>query len=145
MKLQRYKGNPVLSPNPNNSWENCVTTNPGAWYEESEGTVYMLYRAAGEDVEHKVYFGLAVSKNGYDFERVSDEPVLGPSENGFDAGCVEDARIVKFGEYYYVTYASRMFPPGQYWKKIHDRRYACPECPEEFPWSQPHNRKDSGY
>ena len=35
-------------------------------------------------------------------------------------GCIEDARIIKFDDYYYVTYAFRPFPPGQYWKFAHD-------------------------
>jgi predicted GH43/DUF377 family glycosyl hydrolase len=35
-------------------------------------------------------------------------------------GCIEDARIIKLDDYYYVTYAYRPFPPGQYWKFAHD-------------------------
>jgi predicted GH43/DUF377 family glycosyl hydrolase len=52
--------------------------------------------------------------------------------DGFDAGCVEDARIVKMGDYFYVTYASRPFPPGQYWLNNHlPQRVST--CPPEFP------------
>jgi predicted GH43/DUF377 family glycosyl hydrolase len=131
VKLERYKKNPIIAPNPKNDWESFVTTNPGAWYDNREGQVKLLYRAAGDDQEHKVYFGLATSDNGYDFKRVSDKPVFGPSEDGFDAGCVEDPRIVKMGDYYYITYATRMFPPGQYWKE--GGPYQLPECPDEFP------------
>lgn len=100
MKLQRYEGNPILSPNPANEWESIVATNPGAWYDEDSKKVYLLYRAAGEDAEHKIYLGLAISKDGYHFERMSDRPVFSPSADGFDAGCVEDPRIIKMGEYY---------------------------------------------
>jgi predicted GH43/DUF377 family glycosyl hydrolase len=131
VKLQRYEKNPIIAPNPKNDWENLVTTNPGAWYDNQAGQVKLLYRAAGDDHEHKVYFGLATSENGYDFKRTSDEPVFGPSQDGFDAGCVEDPRIVKMGQYYYITYATRMFPPGQYWKE--GGPYQPPECPDEFP------------
>ena len=112
MKLERYDGNPILSPNPKNAWESEVTTNPGAWYDEKTGTVYLLYRAAGADPEHKIHLGLAVSNDGYNFERTSDQPVFSPSVDGFDAGCVEDPRIVRMGNYFYVTYACRPFPPG---------------------------------
>ncbi len=115
MKLTRYKKNPILSPNPENAWESLVTTNPGAWYDPEAGQVTLLYRAAGDDEEHVIRFGLAVSRNGYDFQRVSDQPVFGPSADGFDAGCVEDPRIVKIGEYYYITYATRFYHPGKYW------------------------------
>ena len=133
MKLTRYEDNPILSPNPQNAWESLVTTNPGAWYDEDAGQVYLLYRAAGSEPKHKVYFGLATSKDGYNFKRSSREPVFCPSEDGFDAGCVEDARIIKMGEYFYITYACRPFPPGQYWLDADERGYIPPECPQDFP------------
>jgi hypothetical protein len=88
IKLERYPRNPILSPNPDHACESGVTTNLGAWYEEETGTVYLLYRAAGAEPEHKMYLGLATSRDGIRFERQSDRPVLGPSDNGFDAGCV---------------------------------------------------------
>lgn len=133
MKLQRYKNNPVLSPNPENSWESLVTTNPGAWYDEEKKQVYLLYRAAGSDVEHIIHFGLAVSDDGYNFKRVSDKPVFSPSKDGFDAGCVEDPRVVKIGDYFYITYATRTFPPGQYWLNENNNAYKPPHCPDDFP------------
>ena len=132
MRLTKFDGNPILSPNPDNAWESLVTTNPGAWYDPETGVITMLYRAAGHDPEHVIRFGLAVSEDGRRFRRVSDEPVFGPSENGFDAGCVEDPRIVRFGEYYYITYAARFFAPGQYWLGD-ERPYTWPDCPPEFP------------
>ncbi len=114
MKLEKYKNNPILSPS-KNQWENLTVCNPGAWYQD--GKFYLLYRAAGDDHEHYIYFGLAVSEDGFNFERVSEKPVFMPSSNGADAGCVEDPRIVKFNNDFYVTYAYRPFPPGQYWKE----------------------------
>lgn len=131
MQLKRYDGNPILKPKPANAWEALVATNPGGWYDEKRREVVMLYRAAGNDIEHRIHFGLAISKNGYDFERVSDEPVFSPSLDGLDGGCVEDARIIKIGEWYYVTYATRAFPPGQYWVK---GPYTPPKPPEDFPY-----------
>ncbi len=113
MKLIKCLKNPILSPNKKNSWENLAVCNPGVWYEK--GTFYMLYRAAGDDEEHYIYLGLATSKDGINFKREFDHPVLAPSKNGFDAGCVEDPRIVKFDDLFYITYAYRPFPPGKYW------------------------------
>jgi predicted GH43/DUF377 family glycosyl hydrolase len=133
MKLQRYEKNPILSPNPANEWESAVATNPGAWYDESSRKVYLLYRAAGHDVEHRIHLGLAVSGDGRRFERVSERPVFSPSRDGFDAGCVEDPRIVKIGDWFYVTYACRAFPPGQYWLPADKRPYRRAECPPDFP------------
>lgn len=118
MKLKKCELNPVLKPNEKNEWESLVVCNPGVWYEE--GTFYMLYRAAGNDKEHYIRIGLATSKDGIHFDRVSDEPVFGPSADGPDQGGVEDPRIVKFGSDYYITYAYRPYPPGQYWKFGHD-------------------------
>jgi predicted GH43/DUF377 family glycosyl hydrolase len=131
MQLVRYEKNPIISPNRANAWESLVTTNPGAIYDESAGEVKMVYRAAGDDDDHVIRFGLAVSKNGYDFTRVSDKPVFEPSLDGFDAGCVEDPRIVKFGDYYYLTYATRFYSPGKYWINSGPRVWAG--CPSEFP------------
>lgn len=119
MKLDKYKNNPVLSPNPENEWENLVVCNPAAWYEN--GKFYLFYRAAGDDHEHKIYIGLAESEDGFNFRRCQDTPVLSPTPDGFDAGSVEDPRIVKIGEWYYMTYAFRPFPPGQYWKNEYDK------------------------
>lgn len=113
MRLKKWDGNPILKPNPKNEWEKLAVLNPGAYYHD--GKVYLLYRACGETVDYVIYMGLAESTDGFHFERVSDEPVLPPSEDGFDAGCVEDARIVRLGEWFYVTYAARAFPPCAFW------------------------------
>lgn len=118
MKLTKYPGNPILKPNPGNKWESLVVCNPGAWYED--GKFYMLYRAAGADEEHVIRLGLAESEDGFNFRRVSDRPVFEPIRDNFDGGGVEDPRIVKFDDSYYVTYAFRPYPPGQYWKFSHD-------------------------
>jgi len=114
MKFHKHSENPILSPHPASDWESLVTTNPGAWYED--GTFYLLYRAAGDDAEHYIHFGLATSSDGVRFYRASDRPVFSPNPNGPDYGCVEDARIVRFGEDYFITYAYRPFPPGRYWE-----------------------------
>lgn len=143
MHLQRYSGNPILSPNPNQEWESLVTTNPGAWFDRESHQVFLLYRAAGQDVEHRVYLGLATSSDGYHFERQS-QPVLGPSRDGFDAGCVEDPRITKMGEYFYITYACRPFPPGQYWLPLDEQEYQPPLVPPEFPLSLRENATSTG-
>lgn len=118
MKLLRYGGNPILSPNPANEWENLVVCNPGVILDN--GTFYMLYRAAGDDEKHVIRFGLATSTDGFHFKRESALPVFGPSADGPDSGCVEDPRIVKFGDTFYITYAYRAMAPGRYWTFPHD-------------------------
>lgn len=141
MKLTKFQGNPVLSPNPRNDWESLVVCNPGAWHEE--GKFYLLYRAAGDDAEHVIRFGLAISNDGKHFERVSDRPVFEPSPDGPDAGCVEDPRIVKFDGEFYITYAYRPFPPGQYWKMEHDE-VNLPSVGSDAPLVLKNNIANSG-
>ncbi|WP_027473689.1 glycoside hydrolase family 130 protein [Saccharicrinis fermentans] len=118
MKLIKHPDNPILKPHATNYWENLVVCNPGVWYENGKFT--MLYRAAGDDEQHFIRMGTAISTDGVHFERVSDEPAFGPSIDGPDQGGVEDPRIVKFGDEFYVTYAYRPHYPGQYWKFAHD-------------------------
>ena len=132
MKLKRYDGNPILSPNPANEWESLAVFNPAAWYDDDKKQVLLLYRAAESGPEYKCYFGLAVSNDGYHFERVSDRPAFSPSIDGFDASTVQDPRMVKIGQYYYITYAFRFFPFGQFWMPK-EEQYKPPVCPQDFP------------
>lgn len=132
MKLKRYEGNPILSPHPTNMWENLAVFNPAAWYDEDKKQVLLLYRAAEADPEYKCYFGLAVSNDGFHFERTSDEPVMSPSVDGFDASTIQDPRMVKIDEWFYITYACRFFPFGQFWIPK-EQQYKHPVCPPDFP------------
>jgi beta-1,2-mannobiose phosphorylase / 1,2-beta-oligomannan phosphorylase len=141
MLLEKYQLNPILRPELKNEWESLVVCNPGVWYEN--GKFHMLYRAAGNDDAHVIRFGLAISSDGINFERMSASPVFGPSIDGPDSGCVEDARIVKFGKWYYITYAFRPYPPHQYWKYKHDM-VALPESDEYAPLFVRKNIANSG-
>ena len=141
MILKKYENNPILSPNTKNDWESLVVCNPGVFYEN--GTFYMLYRAAGNDTEHVIRFGLATSNDGVNFTRVSNSPTFAPSAEGPDAGCIEDARIVKFDDFYYITYAFRPFPPGQYWNFAHDE-VLTPNMGDSAPLFLKNNIANSG-
>lgn len=141
MKLKKFDGNPILSPLEDSSWESLVTCNPGVYYDNS--TFYMLYRAAGNDAEHVIRLGLALSKDGFHFDRVPGGPAFEPSSDGPDSGCVEDPRIVKFGSEYYITYAYRPFAPGQYWKFAHDEVF-LPDCGPYAPSAVKNNLGNTG-
>ena len=142
MKLTRFKGNPILSPDPNLPWESVCTTNPGAWYDGRK--VHLLYRAGPDTDAHPIYFGHASSTDGFQFRRESRKPVFGPSADGFDAGCVEDARIVRFDHTYFVTYAARPFPPGAYWRKTMPLTAHNPVLPPEAPVAARENLTRTG-
>ncbi|MBQ7643067.1 MAG: glycosidase [Clostridia bacterium] len=115
MKLIKHSQNPILKPNADNDWENLCVLNPAVVYDEEKQEFVMVYRAAGNDVRHEIKMGLATSKDGVHFERKCDKPVFFGSPFEADGGCVEDPRIVKLGDMYYMTYAARCYAPGQYW------------------------------
>ena len=115
MKLKKYAGNPILKPNPANQWEERCVLNPAVIYDEENEQFVMLYRAAGNDVRHQIKLGLATSKDGINFVRQSDKPAFEGSHEEPDGGCVEDPRLMKIGDMYYLTYAARAYAPGQYW------------------------------
>lgn len=108
MKLKKYEKNPIIAPNPANAWENLVTCNPGVIYDD--GRFYCSTAPPATDKEHVIRLGLAVSENGFDFRRVGDSPVFGPSADGPDGGCVEDPRIVKFDNEFYLPTLPRPCP-----------------------------------
>lgn len=103
IKLNKYPGNPILSPDPGHAWESLVATNPGAVRDPATGKIILLYRCAGDDRQHIVRFGLGESEDGIHFERSEANPVFEPCREGhFDAGCVEDPRITPFGDEFLV-------------------------------------------
>lgn len=114
MKLIKYKGNPILAPDEKSDWENLCVLNPAVWYDEKQDVFHMLYRAAADTKEHHIYLGYAESGDGFNFVK-RNTPALVPDYNGSDGGGIEDPRIVKLGEWYYITYASRPYAPGRYW------------------------------
>lgn len=115
MKLIRYEKNPILKANKKNSFESLCVLNPAVVFNDKDKTFYMLYRCAGHDDKHVINLGLATSKDGMNFKRMYNHPILKADPNGLDAGGIEDPRICKIGDYFYMTYASRPFPPGKYW------------------------------
>lgn len=114
MKIVKYAGNPILKPSEKNQWENLCVLNPGVVYDDKTGKFVMLYRAAGDDWEHWIRLGLAVSDDGLHFERCSDEPAMDGIHETCEAS-IEDPRIVKIDGRYYITYAATSFCPGRYW------------------------------
>jgi beta-1,2-mannobiose phosphorylase / 1,2-beta-oligomannan phosphorylase len=115
MKLDKYVNNPILKPNQDNDWESLVVLNPAAVYDEQNQEFIMLYRAADNSDLHKISLGLAKSKDGFHFERQSNHPNLEGTIGNTDEGGVEDPRLVKMGDWYFLTYASRPYRPGRYW------------------------------
>ena len=106
MKFTKYEGNPILTPNPANAWEERCVLNPAVVYDGEK--FIMLYRAAGNDKRHQIRLGLAESRDGKHFTRVGNAPVFEGHRDEPDGGCVEDPRLVKMGDLYLLTYAARI-------------------------------------
>lgn len=115
MKFKKCPENPILVANEKNSWESLCVLNPACIYDK--GYFWLFYRAAGDDDAHIISIGLAKSKDGVHFERCFDRPILSPSKEGPEGNGMEDPRVVKIGDIYYMTYASRPAPSGKYWIK----------------------------
>jgi beta-1,2-mannobiose phosphorylase / 1,2-beta-oligomannan phosphorylase len=102
MEIKKFSGNPILTPR-ESDWEGLQVRNPAAWYDGIK--VYMVYSARTK--MNNIFLGLAESEDGFNFIRVSDRPFYAPKENAFDGGTIEDARMVKFDDTYYISYVAR--------------------------------------
>lgn len=140
MRLKKYENNPILKPNPNCQWENFCVLNPGVVFDEKREKFVMLYRAAGDDKEHLIRFGLAESDDGINFTRCGKEPAMDVNRTEPDGGCIEDPRIVEIDGVYYITYAARAFFTGKYWLCYEDYIKEYGE-PKKYAESVPHFAK----
>ena len=100
LKLKRYSEKPILTPKPYNLWENRYVFNPAVIYDGN--LFHMLYRAQGFDMVSRI--GYAVSIDGVNFNRF-EEPVFFPTEV-YEASGVEDPRITKIDDKYYMVYTA---------------------------------------
>jgi len=95
---RRLSQEPILSPGIE-SWQSVGTFNPAV--VERDGKFVMLYRA--QDASGTSRLGYAESKDGIHFKRDSD-PVLSPEAEYEKGGGIEDPRLVKIANLYYLTY-----------------------------------------
>src|SRR6266478_272257 len=97
-KWTRLSPDPIVSPR-GDGFESAGTFNPAVVKED--GKFVMLYRA--QDHKGTSSLGYATSDDGLRFVR-RPEPVL-TSETPYEkGGGVEDPRLVKFGDTFYLTY-----------------------------------------
>lgn len=96
--FHRLSDQPIISPR-GNSWESAGTFNPAVVIHD--GKFVMLYRA--QDRNGTSRLGYAESPNGIHFSRCQ-EPVLSPEAEYEKDGGVEDPRLVRFDDTYYLTY-----------------------------------------
>jgi beta-1,2-mannosidase len=89
---------PIVSPQ-GTGWESAGTFNPAVI--QHDGKFVMLYRA--QDASGTSRLGYAESSDGIHFKRRA-EPVLSPEADYEKDGGVEDPRLQRFGDTYYLTY-----------------------------------------
>lgn len=94
----RLSDGPIISPQ-GAGWEGAGTFNPAVVVRH--GKIVMLYRAQDKSGTSRLGYGESV--DGVHFTRRS-EPVLSPETDYEKDGGVEDPRLVKFGDTYYLTY-----------------------------------------
>lgn len=97
-KWSRASQTPILSPE-GDGWESAGVFNPAVVVHN--GKFVMLYRA--QDKQGVSRLGYAESTDGIHFTR-RPEPVLSPEADYEKGGGVEDPRLVKIGDTYYLTY-----------------------------------------
>lgn len=95
---RRASETPIISPQ-GSGWESAGTFNPAVILHN--GKFVMLYRA--QDAAGTSRLGYAESTDGVHFTR-RPEPVLSPEADYEKDGGVEDPRLQKFGNTYYLTY-----------------------------------------
>ena len=99
-RLERFSKGPVLSPQ-GNGFESAGAFNPAVvWTGEA---FVMLYRA--QDKAGTSRLGFAESRDGVHFNR-APEPALSPEAPYEKDGGVEDPRVVRIGNLWYLTYTA---------------------------------------
>jgi predicted GH43/DUF377 family glycosyl hydrolase len=94
----RVSETPIISPQ-GDGWESAGTFNPAVVTHGNK--IVMLYRA--QDKQGTSRLGYAESNDGVHFTR-RPEPVFSPEAEYEKGGGVEDPRLVKLGDTYYLTY-----------------------------------------
>ena len=105
MKLKRVGKGPVLEPRKNVPWEKDTVFNAAAVHHN--GKFHLLYRAVAHNPgdPNRSWIGYASSKDGIHFERL-DQPVLSPNVVPEESQGVEDPRVVKMGDTFYMCYTA---------------------------------------
>lgn len=115
MFIERFKKNPILIPDKNNSWEAEAVFNGCPIKHKNK--IYLLYRAMSLDHYHESLksnikisdIGIAESKDGLNF--TNRRKFIYPEYNWEKFGC-EDPRITKLDNKYFIFYtALSNWPP----------------------------------
>jgi len=108
LKLERFRGGPILVPDQLNDWEAKAVFNPAAVVED--GKIHIVYRAMSHN--NTSVMGYAMTENGFDIKERLSESIYVPREDfekklnpGGNSGC-EDPRITKLDDRFYMFYTA---------------------------------------
>jgi predicted GH43/DUF377 family glycosyl hydrolase len=104
--FRRHPDNPIITPGLY-PWRRATVFNPGVLYDE--GRFYLYERTAGQLRPFQCYIGMLESDDGAHFTHTRDTPVYTPEMAGSPYGSVQDPRVVRLGDTYYMTYAFRPY------------------------------------
>jgi predicted GH43/DUF377 family glycosyl hydrolase len=104
MKISRHPANPIVVPGIYD-WRKVTVFNPAVIIENDK--FYMIERTAESLTPCKNFLGLLESEDGVHFRHVVEEPIVTPDMLGFPYGSIQDPRIVKIDDTFYLNYALR--------------------------------------
>jgi len=100
-RLERPVDGPILEPIADHTWESRYVLNAAAL--RLEGTIYILYRAVGDDEISRI--GLAWTKDGIHIDGRLDKPIFEPADKTEHRG-TEDPRITIIGGRLFMLYTA---------------------------------------
>jgi predicted GH43/DUF377 family glycosyl hydrolase len=100
-KLARPVQGPILTPIPEHAWESKYVLNAAAL--RLDGTIYIIYRAFGEDRISRL--GLAWTRDGVHIDGRLARPIFEPATPAESSGC-EDPRTTIVGDQIYMLYTA---------------------------------------
>lgn len=105
LRLERVGRCPILEPRKDVPWEKSAVLNAAAIHDG--GRFHLLYRAVAHNPgdPNRSSIGYAVSDDGVHFERL-DKPVLSPNLVPEEAQGVEDPRVTKLGNTFFMVYTA---------------------------------------
>lgn len=113
IKVNRFIGNPIIAPNPKNSWEARATFNASP--VEFAGKVFLLFRAESREVVidglKMLLSSIGVCQSEDKVNFTNHRQLIVPEYDFEKFGC-EDPRVTKIGDRFFIFYtALSKYPP----------------------------------
>jgi predicted GH43/DUF377 family glycosyl hydrolase len=127
-----YENNPILDPGEPREWDELAVVIPSAL--RYENVFYLFY--SGLRKNGQVCIGLAVSDDGYHFEKYDNNPLLFPREKGFDSYQVAAPVLIRENSIrimYYNSAETAIYGPGPYIGRATSNELAGPWKRTEEP------------